>query len=567
MRCLDSRRLTGPNLLWDRPGAVIDVSFDDEDAEDCIEAWRKQVIRMLKALNWEREKTCVRKFRDGASLAISAPPDALYVATDINDWAFSAACDALAGEPRTEIESDAARLRRYMAEESNPKLLALKKAADDLQLPVLIDTEELSLGLGCHSRTWELDNLPEPEQVEWSDLGSIPVALVTGTNGKTTSVRLAASVAEAAGFTAGLSSTDWISAGDVVLDTGDYAGPGGARSVLRDMTVELAILETARGGLLRRGLATDRADAILITNIAADHLGEFGINDVDELADVKWVVTRAADHGSTVVLNADDPRLVQRAEGSGFNITWFSPNPDQSILTEHVQNNGSVCTVIDGRLTLIQNGKPNSLLRITDIPITLKGTAIHNVYNVLGVTALAFGLGLPPEAICEGLVRMQPNDNPGRSNVFQINGATCIVDFAHNPHGMDSFVQMILATPARRRCLLIGQAGDRSDEDIKGLVASACRVDWGRVVIKEMEKYARGRKPTEVADLLYSEFMNQGLAEAQISRERDELEAVQHLIEHAEKDDLIALLIHENRSAVLDYLNEMTLKMRGQNDG
>lgn len=558
MHCLDSRRLTGPNLLWDKPSAVIDAQFENDDAETSIEAWRTQVHRMLPALDWQHEKICVRRFKDGASLAISAPVDALYAATDVNDWAFAAACDVIAGKRPPDVEPNAARLRESISGERNLKLLAVKEAADTRNVPVLADTENMSLGLGCHSQTWALDELPDPEEIVWDRLGPIPVALVTGTNGKTTSVRLAASIAEASGFTVGLSCTDWIAAGEVILDTGDYAGPGGARSVLRNQNVDLGILETARGGLLRRGLAVTHADVVLITNVAADHLGEFGINDVDELADVKWVATRAADKNTTVVLNADDPRLVARAKDSVFNILWFSPRPDQAILTEHVQNNGTVCTLIDNRVTLIQNGKPHTLLPVTDIPITLKGHATHNIYNVLGVTGLAIGLGLPSQAIVNGLRRMQPNDNPGRSNVFEINGATVIVDFAHNPHGMDSFIRLTQAMPAQRRCLLIGQAGDRSDADIRELVASACKVDWEHVVIKEMGKYARGRETTEVAKLLHTEFINQGLTENQINHQQHEFEAVQELIENAREGDLIVLLIHEHRHEVLDYLNKVS---------
>ena len=543
MRCLDSRRLTGPNLLWDKPGAVLDVRFEDGDAETDIEAWRTQVTRMLHALDWEREQTCVRRFKDGASLAISAPLDVLYTATDINEWGFDAACDVLTGKQQPDVERDAQRLRDRVAEERNPRLIALIEAAYGRDIPTLVDTDNASVGLGRYSRTWALDELPLPDQVPWSELGRIPVALVTGTNGKTTSVRLAAIIAESAGYTVGLSSTDWIAAG--------------ARSVLRDPRVDLAILETARGGLLRRGLALAHADVVLISNIAADHLGEFGVNNVDELADVKWVATRALDEASTLVLNADDPRLVERAQASVFNVLWFSPYPDQLVLTEHVENNGTICTVIDNQVTLILEGNPVTVLPVADIPITLKGKAIHNLYNVLGVTGLAIELGLPLGAIASGLRKMQPNDNPGRSNIFEINGAVFIVDFAHNPHGMATFVEMLRTIPARRRRLLIGQAGDRSDEDIRGLAATACRVAWDEVVIKEMKHYARGREDREVADILHDEFLNQGLPDKQINHQKHELEAVQSLVENAGQDDLIALLIHERRSDVLNYLGKM----------
>ena len=314
MRCLDSRRLTGPNLLWDCPGAVIDVEFDNDENDMDINTWQSQVRRMMDALGWHEERTCVRRFKGGASLAISAPVDALYAATDINDWAFDAVCNIREGRPEPDIGHDARRLAEIIRDECNPRLPALRDAAMARNKPILIDTEDVSIGMGRYSRSWPLDDLPNINEVPWDELDSIPVGLITGTNGKTTSVRLSASIARAAGFTVGLSSTDWIAAGDVILDAGDYSGPGGARTVLRDRNVDLAVLETARGGLLRRGLAVTRANAVLITNVATDHLGEFGVHNVDELADVKWVVTRALDDQSTLVLNADDARLVERAQ-------------------------------------------------------------------------------------------------------------------------------------------------------------------------------------------------------------------------------------------------------------
>ncbi len=555
MRRLDSRRLTGPNLLWDCPGAVIDVEFDNDENDMDINTWQSQVRRMMDALGWHKERTRVRRFKGGASLAISAPVDALYAATDINDWAFDAACSIREGRPEPDIGHDARRLAEIIRSERNPRLIALRDAAMARDKPILIDTGDVSIGMGRCSRTWPLDDLPETNEVAWDELDSIPVGLITGTNGKTTSIRLFASIGRAAGFTVGLSCTDWIAAGDTVLDAGDYSGPGGARTVLRDRNVDLAVLETARGGLLRRGLAVARANAVLITNVAADHIGEFGVHNVDELADVKWVVTRALDDQSTLVLNADDARLVERAQKASFNIIWFSPDADHPVLRDHITAGGTVCTVVDDRITIIRDGQPRPVISVAAVPITYGGAAQHNVYNTLGVTGLALGLGLPLDAIEAGLRSMNPNDNPGRGNMYKINGATIIVDFAHNPHGMEAFAKMAAALPARRRTLLIGQAGDRSDGDIKGLAAMACTVDWNLIVIKEMDDYSRGREPGETADILYDEFVRQGIPRHNIERQRHEIAAVKSMIDHAHAGDLVILLIHERRGDVLGYLN------------
>ena len=297
-----------------------------------------------------------------------------------------------------------------------------------------------------------------------------------------------------------------------------------------------------------------RADAVLITNVAADHIGEFGVHNVDELADVKWVVTRALDDQSMLVLNADDARLVERAQKTSFNITWFSPDADHPVLRDHITAGGTVCTVVDDRIMVIQDGQPLPVIAVSEVPITYGGAAQHNVYNTLGVTGLALGLGLPLDAIEAGLRSMNPNDNPGRSNMYKINGATIIVDFAHNPHGMEAFVKMAAALPARRRALLIGQAGDRSDGDIKGLAATACTVDWNRIVIKEMDDYARGREPGETADILCDEFVRQGIPRHHIERQRLEVAAVKNMVDNAHAGDLVILLIHERRRDVLAYL-------------
>ena len=195
---------------------------------------------------------------------------------------------------------------------------------------------------------------------------------------------------------------------------------------------------------------------------------------------------------------------------------------------------------------------------VEDVPITFRGAAEHNVRNVLGVVGLCLGLGLKLDAVRSGLLAFDPNDNPGRCNIYRTNGATLVVDFAHNPHGMKAFVEMAAAIPAERRILLIGQAGDRSDKDIRDLAVSACEAPWDRVVIKEMDDYARGRDRGEAATILYNEFVAQGVPAENIERERHELDAVRKLVEGARPGELFALLIHEKRRAVLDYLDEAT---------
>ena len=568
MECLDSRRLTGPSLIMDGAGAVIDMlvghGHGDSDREAFIDEWQRQLKTMLAAVGWAGEQSYVYRHADGVSLAISAPIDGLYAATDINDWAWQAARAVVdegaapAAPAVPAVEEAAAGFRESIAEEQNPALRELYAQAHRRRLPCLVDDEFLSIGLGSGSQTWPVDELPSPAEIDWPSLHTIPVALVTGTNGKTTSVRMAAAMVRAAGRVVGICSTDWIAVDDAIIDRGDYSGPGGARTVLRDRRVDIAILETARGGLLRRGLAVEHADAALITNIAEDHLGEFALHDLQALADLKWVVTTALDATGHLVLNADDLLLVERAPKSTAPITWFSPDPDNARLVEHVAEGGDAFTTVDGEIVNWSDGRRRALLPVADIPMTLGGAAIHNVANALGAAGLAAALGVPFDAIAAGLRTTRRQDHPGRLNVFEFDGVTAIVDFAHNPHGLQALFDTGRNMDAKRRLVLIGQAGDRSDQAISELADAAWAMQPDRIILKEMGRYARGRDQGEVAGMLRSRFLQLGAPGALIGYQERELDAVREAVDWSRSGDVLILLIHEDVDTVTEYLASLS---------
>ncbi len=220
-----------------------------------------------------------------------------------------------------------ARLRAAIAGERNPPLVALHEAARARDVTFLAGEELVSVGLGGGALVWPAGALPDPAAIDWSRVHDVPVALVTGSNGKTTVVRLLAAILAGQGLTVGHTSTDGVSVAGVRLAEGDYSGPSGARLLLRRPEVEAAVLETARGGLLRRGLGVDRASVAVVTNVADDHLGEFGVDSLDQLADVKLLPARAVRPGGAVVLNADDPLLRERAGSVGVPVVWFALAP------------------------------------------------------------------------------------------------------------------------------------------------------------------------------------------------------------------------------------------------
>lgn len=513
---------------------------------------------MLDAVGWASEATASRLFAGGASLVLSAPIDALYSATEVNEWALDAAVRSLSGEdePATFEESRAA-LSSAIEAERKPRLLALEAAAREHGVSLVACDRFATAGLGRGSRTWTLEEIPETGAIDWSSVHDVPVALVTGTNGKTTTVRMAGAILREAGLSAGLSTTDRVTIGDEIVASGDYSGPEGARMVLRDRRVDAAVLETARGGLLRRGLPLRRAAVAVVTNVADDHLGEFGVRDLEALADVKCVVSRAVSWGGKLVLNADDPMLVARAAREpGATLAWFTLDAGSELLRAHLARGGTAAFEREGALVLASGGAEREILRADAIPCSFGGAARHVVANALAAILATHALGIDAAAMARGLASFDssPEQNPGRSNVFAIAGATVLVDFAHNPHGLRALLQAASALPARRRLVLIGQAGDRDDASIRALAREAWAWRPDRIIVKEMPSLHRGRAEGEIPAILEDELGRAGAPSSSVSRAAGEIAGVEAALAWAQPGDLLVLPIHSDRKRVLEML-------------
>ena len=547
----DSRRLTGPSLLLDVPGAVLEAHWLAGGETRLIEAWRAQAAVILGAIGWPTAPLATRPFPGGAILAIGAPLDALYSATLVNEWACEAADAELAGAALPPLDSAAAAIERELRYERDPALLAMAAAAEKRGVAFVAGDGKVSVGLGAGALVWPYDQLPAPEVVDWAAVRDVPVILVTGTNGKSTTVRLIAAMARAAGKVAGLSSSDWVRVGDDILDKGDYSGPGGARLAMRDPRVEIGVLELARGGILRRGLPLARASAALVTNVASDHLGEYGIYDLDGIADTKLVVAKALLHGGRLIVNADDPRLAERAPERAADLSWFGMAPGGSI------RDGAALE--DGLIVLRRGGRSLPVLPAADVRIAMGGAARHNVANALAAVAGADRLGLPVDAMAQALRSFGADeaDNPGRGVLREIAGVKVLVDFAHNPHGIAAVAELVANIPAQRRLVLLGQAGDRTDAEIKALACAVWTMRPDRIVIKEMESYLRGREPGEIPALLRAELSGLGAAADTITVEDSETAAVRSSFGWAREGDLLVLLSHAARARTLAFLDQL----------
>ncbi len=561
----DSRRLTGPNLYLDGAGAILDVHGEGLIFDSALGFWPQHIKAILEAVGWGDSEIAVRRFSYGASLAFEGPIDALYAGTEINEAAWETAVGTATAGIAPDLLAKLAELKKLIEEERNPALIALEKATEERGLAFLWDDDEASIGLGAGSKTWPVDQLPSPDEVDWPAHHDIPVALITGTNGKSTTARLLGSILSAAGRTPGLTSTDYIAVGDEILDRGDYSGTGGARTAMRDQRADVGVLEVARGGILRRGLGVPKATTVAVTNVAADHLGDYGIETVADLAEAKFVVAKALGEGGVLVTNADDTycrketnRLAESLNDRGAEVCWTSPNPENPLVVEHLQNGGRACSVVDGQLAYAEADVWKSVAAVADAPITFEGRAVYNVRNCLTALGLAKALGVDDEAIAKGMKAFEstPENNPGRGNAFDVHGAQVLVDFAHNEHGLSALVESIEQTPATRRLVLMGQAGDRTDEEVEGLTKAAARLRADRYVLVDMPDYLRGKEPGVVPAFINKVLLAEGIQESTVVFEDDPISGTRHALDWAQPGDFLLLLTLTQREACITLIRD-----------
>lgn len=587
----DSRRLLGPNLFFAQTGAMLESAGIEVDAM-LLAAWSQRIAEAAGTLDWPPVRTVIREHASGTQFALTAPPDQLFTATELNEWALCASLVALgraeAGEledalahamevngtplseglgiaPRLERAAAFARLQAFSQRERNPALLTVLAEAERRGLPHLLDDEALTIGYGAGGVTGGLHELVGVFTQDWSGLREIPLAVVTGSNGKTTTVRLIAAAMKASGWTTGHCSTDGVSIGGEAVTGGDYSGPAGARRVLRDARVQAAAIEAARGGILRRGLAFDLARVAVVTNISADHFGEYGIHDLEGLADAKLTLARLVDAPDRwLVLNAADPLL--RAKGGKLardgwrgSLAWFAQEAGVAEAAALATGCTSWCCVSAGSLVLQWDGRSHDLGAVAAMPLTLEGHARYNIANLAGAALACAAVGASVPVIPDLFARFGTDaaDNPGRLQRVPLGGLTLLIDYAHNPDGLGSLLEVARAMPAGaaraggstgRLLLLLGHAGNRTLADFEGLAQAAAAAHPAVIVLKEIEGYERGRTQGEIPRLLRAELLRAGHEADAILEAPSELEGVKLTLAAARVGDLLVLPVHAARA-------------------
>ncbi|HLA63052.1 MAG TPA: Mur ligase family protein, partial [Rhodothermales bacterium] len=384
----------------------------------------------------------------------------------------------------------------------------------------------------------------------------IPIAAITGTNGKTTTTRMVAHILKMVGFTPGMTSTDGVFVDGRLTVRGDMTGPSGARMVLRDPTVDAAILEVARGGLVRAGLGFRVCDVAAVLNVTEDHLGLGGIDTLDQLAAVKRIPVEVA--RDTAVLNADDARVLAMAKHtSATHVCLVTMRPNNDAVRRHVRDGGRAVVLERGlagdMITIYDGGRHIPLIWTHLIPATIDGKAWHNVQNAMFAAALTYAMGegvlrggereVGLEAIRHGLRTFTTSfyEAPGRLNVFDEHPFRVILDYAHNPAAVQAMVDLVNRLDVEgRRCLVVSAPGDRRDEDIRA-IAHVVAGHFDHYVCRR-DDHARGRGPDEIPRMLRDALVESGVNPEDVVVLPNEIEATTHALTHAGPGDLLVLL-------------------------
>lgn len=369
----------------------------------------------------------------------------------------------------------------------------------------------------------------------------IPIIAVTGTNGKTTTTRLIAHIVKNNGYKVGFTTSDGIYIQNHMMEKGDTTGPISAEYILKDPTVEFAVLETARGGILRSGLGFSRCDIAVITNVAEDHLGLADIHTLDDLARVKSVVVKSVKKDGWAILNAEDEQCVKIGDSLECNVAYFSLDEENPLIKKLSKEGKTVAVYENGYITIKKGEWKIRVERATHVPLTLNGKAKFMIANVLAATLASYLWGFKTEDISLSLKTFIPSvaQTPGRMNIFEFRKFKVLIDFAHNPAGYRGIEDYLQNVEANKKIGIIAGVGDRRDEDIKecGLIAGRM---FDHIIIRQ-EKYLRGRTEQEIIDLILD-----GIKEANSNTTFEiiplETEAIKHAIDTAEEGAFITAL-------------------------
>jgi cyanophycin synthetase len=385
---------------------------------------------------------------------------------------------------------------------------------------------------------------------------AIPVVQVTGTNGKTTTVRLVAHIVRSAGLHVAYSSTDGVYRDDgELVEPGDYSGFGGAAMALAQEP-DVAVLETARGGILLRGIGVLHNDVAVVTNVSKDHLGLQGIETIDQLAEVKGAVTRITRPGGWVVLNADDPRVLSMRRGATGRPWLVSLDPHHPAIRDVLADDGRATTILDGAIVWLRDHEVHRLVQTIEVPVTLAGISSIYIHNAMAAASAALAVGMPERAVVKGLRSfvLDPERNPGRANLFRLDRRIVVIDYAHNEAGMAGLTEILrgMRRKGSEVWVAICTAGDRTEAILRAFAFRAA-LGSDHLAVAELPHYLRGRTREDIIEQLRSGAREAGCTDVPVFD--DELYALKELMGASRAGDVVSVTALGKRPEIFEWLD------------
>ncbi|MCP4181156.1 MAG: cyanophycin synthetase [bacterium] len=384
---------------------------------------------------------------------------------------------------------------------------------------------------------------------------SIPIIAVTGTNGKTTTCKLIAHALKYAGNKVGYATTTGVEIDGIEIAKGDYSGPDGHKLVLKDATIDHAVLETARGGILRRGLAYDECDIGVFLNVGEDHIGNDLIESIEDLGVLKSTVVKAVKNNGFSILNADDDIVMNLRKSAGGNHILFSLDPDNKYIFNHIENGGTAVLFAGENIVIRTKNQDDIISSAINVPITFGGTAEFNISNTLAAVGVLHGLGLKNEIINNGITSFYPSikQNPGRMNIFDFNNFKVILDYGHNKHAMEALSAMLPKFSQGKKIVICHGSGNRLDEVLKNFAAIIAKT-YDYIIITDLD--IRQRELGETAEIVKQGILENGFDSAEIEIILDVHEAIDRAFEIVGDGDLIVVQIDKIQPVIDQILSK-----------
>ena len=556
-------RLLGQNRFFNDCGAMLDVDVSENIAETS-ERFIVEFKRLLEMLPIKYSGLVVKNYSSGFIVVIQYPYDLLNAMCDIMDRMWEEYAKYVDNQTPIDFERLLQKSNRFLNKEQNPVIREVYLLAREKKVNFFIYKDNLYIGSGIKRFCIPVKDLHSTVNIPWDTVGDIPILIVTGTNGKTTTARLTEFICRNSGKKTGSCDSDFVMINGQITEEGDLSGPQGNQLVLMNPEVEVAVLEVARGGLVKRGLLPNYAVAATVTNIANDHIGQSGIENQTDLALLKGVVYAGVKQSGTVIINLDDANIAGLPHSANeVKRAYISAKLSENQVSAFLTEDNFVVFIENDNIVLKTKTARNVLNNLKHVPLTVEGLAKYNYENILHALSLCYALGLTLDQIQDGLAKFGSDDksNFGRWNYFKSDThGHMVVDTAHNSAGLSLVLKLAhdfrkLHKLQGRLGLMYGITGDRRAmaPELSKIVIDN-HVD--HLVIKEILTAMRGSEVGEMPQLFKAELLHQGYPENKIEIISSELENAKFILGQSKPDDVYILCVHEQVHEVIDLLKQ-----------